>query len=460
MPLNQELQRADIIKKSKIIEENALYYGFERLQIAEAAGKAIAEQFKKDFGFNRSIAICCGIGRKGTFGLSAARHLASNNRVSIHIFGHIERCQRPDYIHNLKIIANSFLPAKYYTDSSDVPKEIPGEIIIECLDEEDRDSLQIINSALKAIKSSKARKLSIDFPCNSLRPERTYSLLFRKSEDSVVIDIGIPKEFLFFTGPANVKYLSQRQMTSKKGDNGIILIIAGSKKYHGAAVYSGLAASMFSDLVFLLSEKENIPIMKKTSPELIVGEINKKNIKDFCKRADVVLVGPGLSDSKKNRKLLNFLFVNQISKKFVVDAGGFNVVKKKHLSRNFLLTPHRGEFNRFFGCEATPRNALITAKQHKCNILLKGPVDYISDGNAIYCNFTGNALMTAGGTGDVLAGVCAAFAAKNHLLDSALAASFLVGLAGDLIANKGSGLNATKLIEKLPEAKKICEKWK
>ncbi|MEM4598729.1 MAG: NAD(P)H-hydrate dehydratase [Candidatus Diapherotrites archaeon] len=448
----------EILKKAKIIEENALYYGFDRLQITEAAGKAIAEQFGRDFGSGRSVAILCGIGRKGSFGLSVARHIAASNNTKLYIFGNVEHCRRPDFIHNLKIISNSFLPVNYCRDSAQVPKKIDAEVIIECLDEEEGGSSQIINSAIKAI-NAKARKVSIEYPCNGVKTERTYSFIFKKSENAVVLDIGIPKEFLFFTGPANVKYLSQRTKASKKGDNGIILVIAGSKQYHGAAVYAGKAASMFSDLVFLLSERENIPVLKKASPELIVGEINRKNINGFCKRADVVLLGPGLSDSKKNKRLVDFLFSSQNGKKFVMDASGFDLLNKKYLNERFLLTPHRGEFKRFFGCEASPKNVLEMAKKYKCNILLKGPIDYISDGKAIYCNFSGNALMTAGGTGDVLAGVCAAFAATNPLLDSALAAAFLVGLAGDLIAKKSSGLNATKLIEKLPEAKKICEVW-
>lgn len=449
----------EILRRAKIIEENALYYGFDRLQITEAAGKAIAEQFGRDFGSGRSVAILCGVGRKGSFGLSAARHIAASNKAKLYIFGNIEHCRRPDFIHNLKIVSNSFLPVNYCSDSAEVPKRIDTEIIIECLDEEEGGSSQVINSAIKTINNSKARKVSIEYPCNGIKPEKTYSFIFKKSENAVVLDIGIPKEFLFFTGPANVKYLSQRGKASKKGDNGVIVAIAGSKQYHGAAVYAGLAASIFSDLVFLLSERENIPVLKKASPELIVGEINRKNINAFCKRADVVLLGPGLSDSKRNKRLVDFLLSSQNYKKIVVDAGGFNLVNKKYLNERFLLTPHSGEFKRFFGCEPSPKNVLEMAKKYKCKILLKGPVDYISEGKAVYCNFTGNALMTAGGTGDVLAGVCAAFAAKNPLLDSALAAVFLVGLAGDLIATKSSGLNATKLIEKLPEAKKICEVW-
>ena len=60
--------------------------------------------------------------------------------------------------------------------------------------------------------------------------------------------------------------------------------------------------------------------------------------------------------------------------------------------------------------------------------------------------------MTVGGTGDVLSGVVSGFLAqKNSAMDSACAAAFLNGAAGDLAyKKKGYSLTATDLIEELP----------
>ena len=62
------------------------------------------------------------------------------------------------------------------------------------------------------------------------------------------------------------------------------------------------------------------------------------------------------------------------------------------------------------------------AKKYHCNIVLKGHIDIIArpDGT-ISLNKTGNAGMTKGGTGDVLAGLVAALACKNDAFTAAVA---------------------------------------
>lgn len=450
---------SDQIKLAKILDANAEYYGFSKLQLVESAGRAIAEQLERDFGTGKKIAVFCGLGNNGADGLAAARYLAKKNNVSVHIVGRIEHSKSPEMLRNFIILKNSFVETHCYADSKELPKKINADIVLECLIGTgiEGNLREPIKSAVELLNKTKAAKVSVDLPCPGFVAEKVYSLATKKCEPCIVLDIGIPKEFYFFTGPGNVRFLKMRSKESHKGENGIVLIIAGSKQYHGAGIFAALACSLFADLVFFLTEKENIDYVKKASPEFIVSELNKRNIKRFCGLADAVLIGPGLAVSEKNKRMLEFALRSFMNKKFVLDAGAFHMLNKKLLNENCLLTPHKGEFKALFKCDATPEKVMEMAKKHNCNILLKGPVDYISDGRALYCNFTGNALMTAGGTGDVLAGVAAAFASQNELLDSALAAAFLVGFAGDLIAERESGLNAIKLIEELPRAKKLAE---
>jgi len=89
----------------------------------------------------------------------------------------------------------------------------------------------------------------------------------------------------------------------------------------------------------------------------------------------------------------------------------------------------------------------------KLAILLKGKVDLITDGQVVRGNATGNAGMTVGGTGDVLAGVTGAFYCKASPLRAAVAAAFVNGTAGDLaFEEKGYSLLATDVIEHIPRA--------
>lgn len=60
--------------------------------------------------------------------------------------------------------------------------------------------------------------------------------------------------------------------------------------------------------------------------------------------------------------------------------------------------------------------------------------------------------MTVGGTGDVLAGLCAAFmSVKNSAFNSACSAAFLNGLAGELCLEEvGDFFTALNMINKIP----------
>lgn len=58
----------------------------------------------------------------------------------------------------------------------------------------------------------------------------------------------------------------------------------------------------------------------------------------------------------------------------------------------------------------------------------------------LYYNRTGNAGMTKGGTGDVLAGLCAGFLAQSKDMgQSAVNAAYFNGLIGDIMLKKKKG---------------------
>jgi NAD(P)H-hydrate epimerase len=85
-------------------------------------------------------------------------------------------------------------------------------------------------------------------------------------------------------------------------------------------------------------------------------------------------------------------------------------------------------------------------------VLLKGPVDVVSDGKRVKLNFTGNAGMTVGGTGDVLSGIAGAFLAqKADYFEAAVAGAFVNGAAGDFVFEElGPHMVATDIIPHIP----------
>ena len=91
------------------------------------------------------------------------------------------------------------------------------------------------------------------------------------------------------------------------------------------------------------------------------------------------------------------------------------------------------------------------AKKLGITILLKGPVDIISNGIKTKLNDIHNPAMTVGGTGDVLAGIIGALLSKSvEPFNAARAGVFVNGAAGnDAFKKRSYGLIATDIIEEI-----------
>jgi len=89
--------------------------------------------------------------------------------------------------------------------------------------------------------------------------------------------------------------------------------------------------------------------------------------------------------------------------------------------------------------------------------LIKGQKDIIVTKKQILYNKTGNAVMTKGGTGDVLAGLCGGFLAQmgkkigtKELFKSACMGAYLNGAVADkLLKKRGRTFIASDLIDNI-----------
>lgn len=238
---------------------------------------------------------------------------------------------------------------------------------------------------------------------------------------------------------------------SHKGDNGRVLVIAGSEKYHGALLLAIQAASRLVDVVYVYTWEGNRHLVEKLKSEIAVFiAIRDDELWEKVEQVDAILIGPGLSEDKNTKKILEKILEKYYHKKIIVDATAAWVVDPKLLHKNCVVTPHKVEFEHLFNCDPIPENVLKIAKYYQCVVALKGKYDYVSDGKELYENRTGNVGMTKGGTGDVLAGLVCGFAAKNDLLTSTLAGIYLNGLAGDkLFGRCGTFYNAEDVVGEL-----------
>lgn len=263
---------------------------------------------------------------------------------------------------------------------------------------------------------------------------------------------------------------------SHKGQNGRLLIIAGSKLFHAASLWPAEIASHFVDLVHYSSTEENANIFVNLKSKFTNGiVIEKKNLLNYVEEDDCILIGPGMvrgemptdqdltfdqimsltSESDYTYYLTRYLLKNYPEKKFVLDGGALQMMDKawlKDLKTIPILTPHQGEFEKLFGISGDVQSISKTAKENNCLIVLKAVDVLISDGTNLLQLQGGNAGLTKGGTGDVLAGLTASLNTKNDQLTSSVLSAFLVKKSADILReNDGLWFNTTNLISEIPK---------
>ena len=255
---------------------------------------------------------------------------------------------------------------------------------------------------------------------------------------------------------------------SHKGQNGRVLIIGGSSLFHSASIWAAEIASHFVDIVHYSSTIENNEIFLSLKKKFHNGIVVAKNDLEFyINEDDAILIGPGMSREQNDEGKYTYSLTKSIiekfsNKRFVFDAGSLQMMKPDwllNLKQSPILTPHQIEFERLFKIEIINqsfeekiKSVEKVAKQYRCIILLKAIDDIISDGVNTYVIKGGNAGLTKGGTGDILAGLTVAFYAKNNPLLSAILASYFIKRSGDqLFKTVATWYNNDDIIKIIPK---------
>jgi NAD(P)H-hydrate epimerase len=219
-------------------------------------------------------------------------------------------------------------------------------------------------------------------------------------------------------------------------------------------------------MVFYSSVPENNQIVQKAKEEFRNGiVIQREKIEAYADEADCILIGPGLTrpdgteeGDDDTLELTERLLKKFPDKKWVVDGGSLQVIRPDVLPKNTIITPHKKEFEKLFEVQATAENCKDMAKKFNLIILLKGEKDVVcspfdsAQGKPQCVEIAGgNAGMTKGGTGDVLAGLVAALATQNDLWLAATCGAYINKKAGDALFEKvGYYFNASDLADEIP----------
>jgi ADP-dependent NAD(P)H-hydrate dehydratase len=266
-------------------------------------------------------------------------------------------------------------------------------------------------------------------------------------------------------------HVKTRYENSKKGDNGVVLVIGGSSVYHGAPLLASLTALRTgADLVYTAVPRIIINAIRSYSPNIIalpmsdntltIGSANRL-IKSLPKIPHTATIGMGMSISKP--EALNSLVkkLKENGTKLVLDASALIPrVVAEITDSDTIITPHVGEFKRIFDENVGTKEKEIVssvsriASSYKITIILKGRLNVIADEHGKVATIKRSTpAMTVGGTGDVLAGLVAALYTKvNSPFDASAMAVYFNGMAAQLAFEQvGLHMVATDLIEYLPK---------
>lgn len=256
----------------------------------------------------------------------------------------------------------------------------------------------------------------------------------------------------------------------KKGDNGKVLVIGGSTDYIGAPYLAGMAALRTGcDIVTIAAPKEVAWTINSYSPDIITKKlegsfISQKHTEELIQLAnnfDVVVIGNGIGTRKETQYFVKEFILN-CPKPKIIDADAIKLLKGDVTNiNNAILTPHEYEFylltdEKLSGTPEKKSEIIKLYSKYRRVILLKGKTDIIVENNNIEYNKTGTPAMTIGGTGDVLAGICASLLSQTKdFFGSAKNAAYLNGKAGEYLEKKkGTGFTASDIIKILPNMRK------
>ncbi len=468
------------VRRMRILDANSEWFGVPVMELMEKAGKDLAKEANK---LGDSFTVVCGPGNNGGDGFAASRYLKS--KPSIFYIG------RP----KSKEAYENFMRARNYRPVALTKKNIGS--LEDSLKETDVaiDAIfgtgvkgklrEPARSAIKLINSLGKRIVSMDVPSGmdpdtgrvpdmSVKADVTVSAhLAKKGLEGnklagkvAVSDIGIhPKAETYF-GKGDFRFgFPYRGTGAHKGDAGKVLVVGGSPNYTGAVYFAGLAALRAGcDLAYVAAPEKTADRIATMAPDLIIHPLESERISSgdvkgvLSKDFDVMCIGNGMGDDKESMEAAKKIIV-KCERPMVIDGDGLKAAKPllSKLKKEVILTPHAGEFKRLFGLTANEKNLMKVAKKHRCVILLKGGIDMVAQGDSLKYNDSGVPYMSKGGTGDILAGLCAGYLAQG--IEPFYAAGFAAlvnGVAGEIAyAEDSVGMLASDVLSWVSTAERL-----
>jgi hydroxyethylthiazole kinase-like uncharacterized protein yjeF len=467
--------------------------GVAGIALMERAGAAVADCVAARYPAGRRIAVVAGPGNNGGDGFVAARLLARRGyQVEVLLVGEPSRLK-----------GDAALAAKAWSGAvkAAAPAGLAGvQVVIDALFGAglDRDVQGPARAMIEAINEQRVPVIAVDLPSGingssgavmgvAVNASRTVTF-FRKKPGHLLLpgrlhcgltsvaDIGIPASVLGTIHPRAFEnipdlwraHFPRPDLAGHKYGRGHAVVVSGPSWSTGAARLAARGALRAgAGLVTIASPHEALPVNAASNLAIMVRPVDgAAELTAFLadRRLNALALGPGLGVGEATCELVLAALAGD--RAIVLDADALTSFERapQRLAqalagrgqRPTILTPHEGEFSRYFG--ALDQNMKVGSKLQRARlaaaatgavVLLKGADTVVAapDGRASIAANAPAYLATAG-AGDVLAGFAAGLLAQG--MPAFEAASAAVWLHGEAAAAFGPGLISEDLPEVLP----------
>lgn len=443
-------------------------FGLTEDILMEHASFSMASYIEKNFSHDQSILIVCGVGNNGADGIALARLLHRKYDVNLYIPNEVKSQMARLQEKRAKLLGVNFI--EHIKDC---------DVVVDCLFGSglNKDLSENSQLLIKQLNEAQSFKIACDIPSGINKQGQVTTLAFEADltitmgalkvalytdvakdyiGEVIVSNLGVQREVyesdsnLFLLEKDDLKLPNRKKQNSHKGTYGHLNVVAGTKK--GAGVIAAKAAFGFgAGLVSVICHE---------CVDLPYHIMQTHKITENCS-AIAIGMGLGLFEEREVEEILS----SEIPK--IIDADLFyEKVILKALDKDVVLTPHPKEFCALLKlCEIDDINIetlqenrfkyveVFCKKYPKVTLLLKGANVLIGQHEKIYVNSFGSAVLSKGGSGDVLSGLVAGLLAQGYSsLDATISASLAHALAACNYRKNDYSLIPSDLVE---EVKKL-----
>jgi len=476
-----------------LADRQTIARGEPGIRLMERAGAAVADAVLARFPTGSRAVVVAGPGNNGGDGFVAARLLAERGyRVEVLLVGEAAR-----------LTGDAALAAKKWTGPTTAASAgaLSGaQVLIDALFGAglDRPVDGVARVMIESMNAQPAPVIAIDLPSGingntgsvmgaAVKAARTVTF-FRKKPGHILLpgrlycgavsvaDIGIADSILAHIAPQTFEntpalwrtHFPLPQDMGHKYDRGHAVIASGPSWSTGAAKLAARGALRAgAGLVTLASPREALTVNAAASLAVMVRPVDGAGeLATFLadRRLNAFAIGPGVGVGEGTCELV--LTALSGDRSVVLDADAITSFSgdplrltealRQRRGRATILTPHEGEFARYFGAldERTKvgsklERARLAAQLIEAVVLLKGADTVVAapDGRAAIAANAPAYLATAG-AGDVLTGMAAGLLAQG--MPGFEAAAAAVWLHGEAALAFGPGLISEDLPEALP----------